>query len=127
MRVGPILPISVGSHFSCHEPGDILTDALCRSLDFAVADMGIAQRHARVTVAQQTGHNRQRNALHDGVGRDRMAKRVQANILDSAPLGGPSRGKLRALEARRAWTVPGRTTRMPPPSAAGNGSAVPSV
>ena len=40
----------------------------------------------------------------------------------SAPLGRPSPGKLRALEARRAWTVPGRTTSMPPPRAAGNGT-----
>ena len=39
----------------------------------------------------------------------------------SAPLGRPSRGKLRALEARRAWTVPGRTTSFPAPRATGNG------
>ena len=45
----------------------------------------------------------------------------------SAPLGRPSRGKLRALVARRAWTVPGRTTSMPPPTAAGNGTGTPPV
>ena len=45
----------------------------------------------------------------------------------SAPLGRPSPGKLRALEARRAWTVPGRTTSMPPPTAAGNGIGAPPV
>lgn len=46
---------------------DGLANALCRGLGFAVADMGVAERHARLPVTKQTRDHRQRYSLQHGV------------------------------------------------------------
>ena len=49
---------------SVHDPRHRPADALGGGLDVPVADMGVAQRHLHLGVAEQTGHHRQRNAPH---------------------------------------------------------------
>ena len=61
-------------------------DALCRRLGLRVTDMGVAQRHARPLVTEQAGDDRQRNALQDGVARERMTQVMQAHVFDPGSL-----------------------------------------
>ena len=52
---------------------DGCTDAFRRRFGLAVADVRIAQRHARLLVAEQAGDDRERDALQHGVAREAVA------------------------------------------------------
>ena len=67
-------------------PRDCCADAFRCRLSLPVADMSVAQRHARPLVAQQTGDDRQWNALQHGVAGERMSEVMQAHIFDRGSL-----------------------------------------
>lgn len=60
---------------------DNRTDALRCRLGLLVADVGVAQRHARLLVAEQAGDQRKRYALQHGVARERMSV-MNSRVLD---------------------------------------------
>ena len=72
-----------------HHRSDGLADALGRGLDFPVPEMGVAQRHAHIAVAEQSGYHRHRYPVHHRVARQRMAQVVKADILDPCFLADP--------------------------------------
>ena len=52
-------------------------------LGFSVARVSIPQGHGRLAVAEKPRHHRQRRSLHHSMGGERMAKIVEAHILDA--------------------------------------------
>ena len=99
-------------HSSFHDGGDRLTDPLGRLLDFPVPEMGVAQSSAHVGMAEQTGDDRNRHAVHHRVTGMGMAKIVKANVLDARLAPG---------------TVPGSRTLLPLPLAPRSGRTVPGM
>jgi len=63
-------------------PHDGRADSLRCRLGLAVADMGVAQRHARSPVAQQAGDDRQWNALQDNVGSKPVSQVMDAYVFN---------------------------------------------
>ena len=59
-------------------------DAFRRCLGFPVAHVGVAQRHARLLVAEQARDDRQRDALQNSVAGERMTQIMQAHVFDPA-------------------------------------------
>ena len=72
-----------------HHRSDSLADALGRGLDFPVPEMGVAQCHAHIAVAEQPRDDRHRYPVHHRVARQRMAQVVKADILDPCFLADP--------------------------------------
>ena len=108
-----------------HDCCNCLPHPFGRFLDFPVAEMGVAQRSAHVGMAEQTGDDRNRHAVHHRVAGMGVAEIVKANVLDArlapgavperkvsaAGPGGISRGRKdeRASAARPAFeNAPGR-------------------
>ena len=48
-------------------PCDSVADPLCRRPHFLVRDMGVAQRHGQLSVAEQLRYDGQRDALENGL------------------------------------------------------------
>ena len=65
-----------------HDGPNRLPDPFGCGLDFPVPEMGIAQRHTHIVVAEQPGYNRHGYAPHHRVAGKRMAEVVKADILD---------------------------------------------
>ena len=64
-------------HDSRHHPADTLGGGL----DVAVADVRVAQGHLHLSVAEQTRHHGQRNALHRRLAGKRVPEVVKALCL----------------------------------------------
>ena len=71
------------THHSCvHHLVDGLADPFGCGLDFAIREMGVAQRHAHVAVAEQPRDHRHWHPVHHRVARKRVTQIVQATVFD---------------------------------------------
>ena len=66
-----------------HDRANGLPDPLGRGLDFAVAQMSVAQGHADIGVPEQPGDHRHRHAVHHRVAGVRVAQVVKPAVLDA--------------------------------------------
>ena len=73
--------VHAGTDF--HDCGDGLSDPLGRGLDVAIPEMGVAQGHAHVGVAEKPGDHGNRHAVHHRVAGMRMTEVVEADVLDA--------------------------------------------